>query len=178
MTKFLQVARQLGGSLINESIADQVINAADTYITGSIIAPPSIPARSHFIWKGWMTKTAAGLVAPVFNLRLGTLGTIADAVRVALVSPSAQTAAVDDGFFEIHAIMRAVGATAVIHGELKLGHGAAAAGFAVTPSALTRANGAAFNLDAITLPYLGLSIDPGAAGVWTLTGMIAEMKQT
>lgn len=178
MTKFLAVSRALGGSLVNESVADQVVNAADTLLTGSLIAAPDYPLRSHFNWRGSMTKTAAGIAPPVFIIRVGILGTIADAARVTLTSPDAQTAAIDTGYFDIHAILRVVGAVAVLEASLRLGHGLAGAGFSVVPVSVVRAASAPFDLASLNLPYVGLSCNPGAAGVWTFQQVAAEMKQT
>lgn len=179
MTTYLNATRQVKGSHLNESVAAQVANAVDTYLTGSIIAPANaLAARTHFCWRGVMTKTAAGVVAPTFRIRLGVAGTIADAIRVALVSPSAQTAIADTGCFEIKAILRANGAAAILDATLKIGHDLLATGFADRPTPMVHVTGAAFNLDAIVNPYLGLSVDPGAAGVWTFEQVIAEMDET
>jgi hypothetical protein len=181
MTTWLNASRAVGGALINESIADQVVNAADTYLTGSAIRPnQGMKARTHFIWKGWITKTAAGVAAPIFKLRVGSGGVIGDTLRVTLTSPDLQTAVVDTGYFEIIAMMQAVGAAAVIEACLRLGHGLAATGFSVVPVSVVRAASAAFDLDALEANpvYYGLSVDPGAAGVWTFKEVIAEMKQT
>lgn len=177
MTKFLQITQQIAGAALNESIADQVANAADTYLTGSHIPLRDLPIRAHLHFKGWMTKTAAGVATPNFIVRIGATGDITDTARLTLTGP-AQTAAADTGEFEIDLVVRAVGATAVIEGVLCIRHNLAATGFANQGTVVVEGTSAAFDLAAITNPHVGLSVDPGAAGAWTFKCVTAEIKYT
>src|SRR5882672_8803482 len=74
----------LDGVIRNWNTADIVANAADTYLTGSNIVVPQhlLQAGATLKWRLITTKTAAGVAAPTWNVRVGTLGTIADASRL------------------------------------------------------------------------------------------------
>lgn len=161
--------------LTNGNTADVVANAADTYLTGSSIAVPShlLQALTIFKWKLVLTKSAAGIVAPTWNVRVGTLGTVADASRLLFTSPSAQTAVADTGFVDIIAIVRNAGAAAVMAGGLTLQHALAATGLASVAVIALQVTSAAFDATVAGL-IVGLSTNPGAAGVWTHQVVEAE----
>lgn len=163
-------------SIYNEAIADQVANAADTYLVGSALRGTGnrLAARMRFRWRGWFTKTAAGVATPTFIVRVGTLGTVADAAQLTFTGP-AQTAVVDTGFFTIDAILRDVDATAILDGICVLHHDLLDTGVAVRPSPVMHAL-ATPGFDAtVRDKYLGVSVNPGAAGVWTFQGVTAEV---
>ena len=182
MTKILSAARRAGNPSVSESIADQVLNSVDTYIDGSVLPFSRQDARTAIRWRGWITKTAAGVAVPAFKIRKGTAGAIADAALVTL-STVAQTAVADVGFFEILAILRAAGSgtSAVLAAVLRLQHNGEAAGagvgFANIASPIVEAVSAGFD-STVRDQVLGLSIDPGAAGVWTVRGLTAEITNT
>lgn len=159
----------------NESIADQVANAADTYLVGSALAVPShgLQARARFRWRAWMSKTAAGVATPTWTVRIGTLGTVADAARLVFVGP-AQTAVIDAGFVEIECLLRNVGAAAVLTGVLYMSHNLQITGLALVPTPTVLVTSAAFDSTVANL-IAGVSINPGAAGVWTHTGIVSEL---
>lgn len=174
--KFLEVSRPRGSAFVNESVADQVLNAADSYLVGSNIAVLKLTERSVFRWRLWATKTAAGVAAPTFDIRVGIHGNITDTSRVQLVGP-AQTGVVDTAFIEILAFVRSVGPTGRIAALLKLSHDLAATGFAVKGTPVVEALSAAFDNDDSNL-HVGLSVNPGAAGVWTVKAVIADLVIT
>lgn len=178
MTKFLQVSQAIGSMYINESVADQVINAADTYVTGSSLQLSKVDQipRTRMRWTLWMTKTAAGVAAPTFNIRAGALGTVADVARLAFVGP-AQTAAVDAAIVRIETLIRVDGALGVVVGSLAMLHNGNAAGFAVIPTPVLNVVSAAFDVE-LPNEMFGLSINPGAAGVWTVQACISELSHT
>jgi hypothetical protein len=165
-------ARSNGGVLANANSANVVANAADTYLTGSEIIVPNhgLQALTTFHWRASCSKTAAGVAAATFNVRVGIAGTVADASRL-LFTLAAQTAVVDVGFFDIIAVLRNVGAAGVMAGVITLQHNnAAATGLAGAISPVIEVVGAAFD----TTPanqIVGLSCNPGAAGVWTFTAV-------
>ncbi len=101
----------------NQSVASQTGFAADTYLVGSNFA---IPANYPIVGSTYklifdVTKTAAGLLAPTITIRIGTLGTTADASICSIVF-GVGTAVVDSGIFEVIATFRTVGSgtTAVL----------------------------------------------------------------
>lgn len=158
---------RLIGGLGNANTADVTANAADTYLTGSSISiPPSLlRVGGVFIWKFAMSKTAAGTATPIWNIRFGVNGTTADTARVTHTG-IAQTAAVDNGMAEIMAIVRTAGAAGVLSSYYALQHLGAAAGLANAVSDVKQNNSAAFDMT-VANSIIGVSMNPGAAGVWT-----------
>lgn len=154
--------------LTNGNVADVVANAADTYLAGSNIAIPShlLQALTIFKWKLICTKSAAGVAAPTWNIRVGTLGTVADASVALFTSPSLQTAVADTAFIDIIGIVRNSGAAAIMAAGLTLQHALAATGFASVAVLALQVTSAGFNATTAGL-IVGLSVNPGAAGVWT-----------
>jgi hypothetical protein len=152
------------------SVADQTANAADTYLTGSAFTVAGrIQAGSFFRWRVTATKTAAGTAAPIWSVRVGTAGTTADTARLTLTAP-AQTAAADSAMWEIEAIVRVNSASGVIEGAVKLP--ARTTGFVGSLAAITtlQATSGTFDITPANTK-IGLSVNPGASGVWTITGV-------
>jgi hypothetical protein len=159
----------------NYSTADQTANAADTYITGSQILLPSgrpLQAGTVMIWKFTATKTAAGTATPIFSLRFGS-GVIGDSSRVTLTGV-AQTGAADTATIEIVAIVRSIGGSGVVAASLDLHHVLAATGFANVAHQVIQGVSAGF--DTTTVTGVGVSVNPGTAGVWTFTMATAEIQ--
>lgn len=153
--------------IVSFNAADQVANAADTYLTGSmlIIPPHLLQAGTFFKWRFGMTKTAAGIATPIWVVRVGVNGTTADTARLTFTGP-AQTAAVDAGFVEIMVILRNIGAAGIMAGMLQLSHNLAVTGFANLGSPTLQVTSAAFDTTVANL-RVGVSVNPGSAGVWT-----------
>lgn len=153
----------------NYNTADVVASAANTYLTGSLldVPPHLLQVGAIFKWRLFMTKTAAGVAAPVWTIVVGINGTTADTIRNTFTG-TAQTAAVDTAFVEITAILRNIGAAGVLAGGLVLQKSAVtAAGFTNTVGGLVLINTSA-GFDTTT-PNLkvGVCVNPGASGVWT-----------
>ena len=151
----------------NANTANVVATSVDTYLTGSALAVPphGMQAGTIFKWRMFMTKSAAGIAAPIWNVRLGVLGTVVDTARLTFTGP-AQTAVVDTGFVEITAILRNTGASGVLAGGLTMTHNLAATGFANIGSPTLQVTSAAFDTTTANL-IVGVSVNPGASGVWT-----------
>lgn len=166
----------LDGVVRNWNTADVVANAADTYLTGSSLAVPQhlLQAGATFKWRFAMTKTAAGVATPTWNLRVGTLGTTGDTSRVLFTGP-AQTAVVDAGTIEINAVLRNIGAAGVLAAVLELSHNLAATGFATVQTPVLQTTSAGFDTTVAGL-IIGVSCNPGSAGVWTHQLIAAEMS--
>lgn len=109
--------------------------AADTIMAGSVIALPSgitlagIQYRCEFD----MVKTAAGVGAPIVNIRFGTTGTVADP-SICAMTFGAGTAVADTGKFTIVGTLRSAGAAtaAVLAGSTMINHHLAATGLTST----------------------------------------------
>jgi len=166
----------LDGCVRNWNVADVVANAADTYLAGSALAVPQhlLQAGATFRWRLGMTKTAAGVATPTWNVRVGTLGTIADASRLLFTGP-AQTAAIDAGFVDITCVLRNTGAAGVLAGILSLAHNLAATGFSTIDNPVLQVTSSGFDTTVAAL-IVGLSVNPGASGVWTHQVVTAEMS--
>jgi hypothetical protein len=160
----------------NFNTTDVVANAADTYLTGSALTIPShgLQAGTMFRWRLAMTKTAAGTAAPVWVVRIGTLGTVADAAILTFTQVALQTAAADTGVVTIEAILRNVGAAGVLAGSLDMHHVLAATGFSTLTMNVMQVTSAGFDTTPAGL-IVGVSINPGASGVWTHQCVKAEM---
>lgn len=162
----------------NASIAALTVNAADTYVTDSDLLIPSfgMQTRAKFYWQISASKTGAGIATPIYNIRIGTLRTVAgDTARLVLTGP-AQTAIADVGTLNIMATVRAVSATVgVIQGTAWWDHRGTAAsstigvGFANDGTGHVEGTSANFDNSALGGNYIGLSLNSGASGVWTVT---------
>jgi hypothetical protein len=168
-------ARTNFGLKSNANIADVVANAADTYLTGSALLIPTDGLKAGTVarWRFFLTKTAAGVAAPVWSVRVGVAGTTGDTARLTFTGP-AQTAAADTAEVIIEAVLRNIGAAGVLAGGLTLNHNLAATGFANQGAVVLQNTSAGFDTTPANL-ILGVSVDPGAAGVWTHQLVRAEL---
>lgn len=168
---------QLRLARVGFSTAAQVIPAATrTYIIGSSTPPLKAGLRAGHIfrWTFNMTKTAAGVAASTFDICVGTAGTTADTARVSFTKP-AGSAAVDEAWVTITAIVRSIGATGVLRGEFVMTHNLAATGHATIPCVCVGTTSAAFDMTTADL-ILGVCITSGAADAITIQQVIAEMR--
>ncbi len=167
----------IGGAIRNWNTADVVANAADTYLTGSGLVVPTglaLQVGTTFRWRLVMTKTAAGVAAPIWVLRVGTAGSVADTARLTFTQVALQTGAIDTGFVDIIAVLRNVGAAGILAGGLWLNHVLAATGFSTLTTNVLQVTSSGFDT---TVPgtIVGLSVNPGSAGVWTHQVIQSEM---
>lgn len=161
----------------NTSVAAQTLGAADTYLTGSVISIPQgkIKVGTKYRVRFNVVKTAAGVAAPVITCRVGTAGSTADTARAALTF-AAQTAVIDEGYFECDFIFRQSGATALIQGLGNLWHRLVTTGLNITAAFTSVLNtGAAFDVTGASLK-IGVSVNPGASSAWTVSVASAELS--
>ncbi len=165
-------------TIYNQSTADQGPGfAADTYVTGSSVSIPATGlqtgTRYHMIFA--VTKTAAGTVAPVLNIRFGTNGTTADTSRCAITF-SPQTAAADTGTFEVWATFRTVGGgtSAVLQCIGQRRHGASVTGFGTLVSQTIELTSLGFD-STVGSSIIGVSANGGASAAWTIQLVQAEL---
>jgi hypothetical protein len=152
--------------------------AADTYVLGSNFnITGRVQAGSWVQWQIAMSKTAAGVAAPTFNIRVGTAGAIGDTSRVLFTGP-AQTAVADTAWLRIVAKFNSVGAAAVIQGELALHHNLAATGFAsVNPAGFVPLSTTSGSFDSSPAgTNIGISMNGGASAAWTVTSCIFDAE--
>jgi hypothetical protein len=155
----------------NDATASLTISAADTYVTNSGILIPAygMKAGQLYHWLLTATKTAAGTAAAIYTVRIGAAQTTADTSRLALTATTAQTAAVSSGIIEIFVSVRSVSATGVIVGAVgiqcnNVGLGSGISGISST-----------FDNTALAGLFVGLSINNGASGSWTVEAVSARM---
>lgn len=160
----------------NASVAALTVNAADTYVTDSDLLIPAfgLQVRSKFYWQMSMSKTGAGVAQPIISVRIGSARTTSDTARLAITTP-AQTAVADVGTLNIMCTVRTIGATGVIQGTAWWDHRGTAAsstigvGFANDGSGHTEATAAGFDMTTSAGNFVGISLNSGTSGVWTVT---------
>lgn len=160
----------------NASTAAQSPTAATrTYITGSNLTIPVVKLKvgATLRWKFAMTKTGAGVATSTIAICFGTAGTTADTDRVSFTKP-AGTAVADEGFCEIFATVRSIGAAGVVVGEFTMVHNLAATGHMIIPCACVNTVSAGFDMTGATM-IAGLTINTGAADVITISMVQAEL---
>ena len=155
--------------------------SSDTYLAGSQILLPTallVAGRSMFRWNFGVSKTAACTGTPTVIIRYGTGGAIGDTAR-ATFTFSAQTAAVDRGWFEVIARFRTVGSgtSAVLDAEAFLSHQLATTGLNNTTTGGQELAVTSGGFDSTpTGSYIGLSVNgtsTTAPAVWTITAVHA-----
>lgn len=123
-----------------------------------------------------VSKTAAGVVAPVINVRFGTAGSTADSSRATLTF-AAQTAVVDTGFIEVFVTFRTVGSgtAAILEAVGTITHTLTATGLstAATSIAITT-TGTGFD-STVANSILGISVNGGTSAAWTIALVQAEL---
>jgi hypothetical protein len=163
------------GSLAkNTNTASSAGYAADTYVPNSGLLVPSSGLQAGMIARWFISgsKTAAGLAAATYTIRLGPNQSTVDAALLALVASVVQTAVVDNGLLLVQAILRNVGAAAVLAGVAAWAKTqAGTAGFGGSIDGVS----AGFDSTGRAGQFLGLSINGGAAAAWTLTTVGAEL---
>jgi hypothetical protein len=153
----------------NASTADQPVGASATaYLTGSKITIPQggVKVGTQFIWRISLSKTNAGTVAPVYDVRVGSAGDGTDASRVSFTM-HVGTAAPDTATVTIIVTVRSVSASGTWAGNIQLVHTAAAAtGFESTASinsTVVNTTSATFDDSALSGQFVGVSITTGAS---------------
>lgn len=118
-------------------------------------------------------KTAAGTAVPTFNVRFGTGGTVTDTARC-VITGSAQTAASDTGYITIDAVFRQTGATTILQSAMDIRHSGTTAGMVNVTQGIQRVvTSTAFDVTPANT-QVGLSINPGTAGVWNFILVSSE----
>lgn len=147
--------------------------ASDTYVTNSGIILPSFSMQAGMVfkWEIIVSKTAAGLATPIYQVRIGPNQTTGDTSRLSMTGP-AQTAVVDEGLLAILVTVRSVGVSGVLQGYAGWDHEAAvAAGF----GGMVQATSAGFDNTALQGQFVGLSINGGASAAWTVSQVFGRV---
>lgn len=150
--------------------------ATRTYLLGLSVPVGGLKVGARIRFALNMTKTAAGTAASTFDLCFGTAGTTADTARCSFTKP-AGTAAADDGFVIIEAVVKAVSATVgVVVACLRMTHNLAATGHAVIPCVVVPITSGSFDNSSESLK-IGLCLTSGASDAITINQVTAELEQ-
>lgn len=162
------------GDQSKATVAVIASHSADTYYLGLQLPSFGMQAGMVFEWYFPVTKTA-GTATPIYQVRIGGAGTIADTSRLSITGP-AQTAVADTGFIRVMVTCRSVGAAGVLRGFVWLQHNLAATGLANTPAgfSLVQGTSAGFDNSALGGQFVGLSVNPGASGAWVVEQVLAR----
>jgi hypothetical protein len=149
--------------------------AADTYLAGSSVLLPGVPKVGtcyHLTFD--VSKTAAGIAAPVLIVRVGTAGAVGDAA-ILTFTWGAGTAAADIGTVEVDAAFRAVGAgtSAVLQGRAQIVHGVAL-GLINLNGVTLQATSGGFN-STVANTIIGASFNGGSSFSGTVQLTAAEL---
>jgi hypothetical protein len=150
----------------DQSAFNLTANAADTYIGSAFPIAGRIQVGSFFRFNIVATKTGAGVATPIYSVRVGTAGTTADTARCSFTGV-AQTAVADTAWLSVEVGVQTYSASGVLAAGFRLDHNLAATGFANQQESIGSNVSSTFDLTAANLK-LGLSINPGASGVWTI----------
>jgi hypothetical protein len=165
------------GGIRNWSVTNQTGFASDTYMVGSAITVPAtntLQVGSVYCCRISLSKTNNGVAAPVYNIRVGTLGTTGD-TAVCTFTGAAQTAVIDVGYVTIEAVWRTVGASGVLAGTFSMVHNTGAAtGLIGSISPVIEVTSSAFNTTTASL-IMGVSVNGGASAAYTVTRVVSEL---
>lgn len=167
----------VGAFVNNSATAGQAPTAATrTYITGTALAIPAIGLQvgSVMRWHFDMTKTAAGTATSTFDIAFGTAGTTADTAQVSFTKP-AGTAAIDEAWVDIEAVVKTIGGSGVVIGEFRLIHNLSATGHAQIPCVAVSTTSSTFTLSASAVTFVGICITTGASDAITINQVSAEI---
>lgn len=174
----LLIRDYIGDSRGNQSVSDQAIGASTTaYITNSAIAVPTAKLRigSWFRYRVWINKTAAGTVALVLLVKLGTLGTTGDTTLFTLTL-GVGTAVADSGWFDLWIVCRGpLSAAGIFQLEGNFDHSLATTGLNNVQRQLFELTSAAFDVTTAGL-IMGLAITTGALYALTSKMSLGEAK--
>lgn len=169
------VARLGKMAFANANTGDVTANAADTYLAGSALSVAGrLQIGTTIKWSFSMTKTAAGVATPIYTVRVGGNGSIADTARHTFTG-LAQTAATDTGWHEITLTVRNVGASSIVTGVMRMEHTGTTTGLAnAAQIQILQSQPAGFDLTGGPL-WFGISCNPGTAGVWTFQQIAGQV---
>jgi len=162
----------------NYNTTSQTINATSAYITGTKLPLTDVKAGTIVTWKISLSKTAAGVASPIWNVRLGAAGSITDPIIIPITS-SSQTATADVGYVTIECIFRSgIGTNSVITCHLNIAHNITGGGLSTTINfnGWNQTNPAGIFLN--PSHFIGVSVSNGTSAVWTINQVTATMTNT
>jgi len=164
-----------GHTLYNQSLDAQSGFATHEHVVGSTFKLPEgqLQPGTRYRVRIAATKTAAGEMKPIVQLRFGKNGNRNDPAVLELKLPP-QTARADSGVIEFDVVFRTVGAQAVVFGVVQLTHDQNTTGFCMS-SAAKSAFGLSESFDSST-GALSMSINAGENATWTLEQVFTTLE--
>lgn len=162
--------------VVNAAIAPVTGYAGGAYMVGSGVAYAAgrLQVKTIYTCAFNIVKTAAGIVAPSIDLRIGPSATLTDTARVTLTF-GAQTAVIDSGMMEVWATFIAVGAaTGQVQFLARLTHQLATTGLSVTATSSFLV-GTSATFDTTPAAFIGLALNAGTSASWTTTVLQAQL---
>ena len=164
------------GPIFNASAAGQTPAATTrTYVTGSNITVPVAKLKVGAIYRcGFaMTKTGAGTATSTIDVCVGTAGTTADTARLSFTKP-AGTGVIDEGWVDIEVVVKTIGASGVIVGEINVGHNLATTGHMGQQQFIATVTSGTFDTTVANL-IIGTCITTGASDAITISQCQAQL---
>jgi hypothetical protein len=167
--------------ITNANTSDNTGFAADQYLTGSacVTAVGDMKAKGQYRCVFDMTKTGAGVAAPVITVRVGTTGSTSDTTATIVFTFGVGTGVIDTGTFEVDVVWRSVGSgtSAVLAGICRAQHNLATTGLFSNADAWTiiGTTTSGFNSSAVTT--IGVSFNGGSLFAGTNKVVQATLQQ-
>jgi hypothetical protein len=167
------------GDQSGATIAQIAAHSADTYYKGLQLPSFGMQAGMVFEWYFPVSKAAAGIATPIYQIRIGAAGTVADTSRLTLTGVL-QSAAADNGFVRVWVTCRTIGASGLLRGSVWMQHNLATTGLAsgaTSPAGfnLVEATSAGFDNTTLGGLFIGLSVNPGTSGAWVVEQVLARI---
>jgi hypothetical protein len=164
--------------LYNQSTTDEGSFATDTYLTGSSISITNnslqVGTRYNLVFD--VSKTNAGVNAPIIQVRFGTNGNTSDTSLLTFTF-NPQTADSDIGRWELNVTFRSVGGTtsAVLQGIAGVYHSLETTGLQNMPTKVVIAQSSGFD-STVSNSIIGVSVDAGMFANWTVSLVQARLE--
>ena len=164
---------------LNASDSGLVCSGAIAFVIpkSEIFVPNETPCRigTMFRWRGLWSKTAAGTAAGTFAVRFGTDATLAGSTSRVAFTLTTPTAAVDNGTFDIQAIVRGpISGSCIVSGLGAFRHHLSTTGLFNLDHNIFNANSAAFDITPRDM-VVCLSFLPNTSSVWTVSQCTTEV---
>jgi len=165
-----------GHTLYNQSTSPQSGFETHTYVIGSLFKLPveQLQPGTRYRVRVAATKTAAGLMKPIFQVRYGRYGNKNDPPVLEMKLP-AQTAMADKGLFDVEVVFRTIGENATLFGVVQVQHDHNTVGFC-TGAANKSAFASSGEFDASGVGGISLSINAGEDSIWTVEQVTATLE--
>lgn len=158
------------------SASQQVSGASDQYLTASKITVPSTKLKVGSIvkWRIYIDKTGAGVATPIVKVWVGTNGSTGD-TAVATFTFLAQTGVIDTGYIDMTLTCRGpLSSSGIFQIGVIFQHNLTTTGLAnAAQPQIKQVTSGVFDVTTAGL-FIGLSINPGASGVWNCQQIESE----